>query len=153
MTFSHPPPGRAAPSRGSAGSPEAPVAGPRTTILVVDDIPAVREVTRLALEGAGYAVLEADDGEAALAAIEARCGRVDLVLTDVAMPGMDGTALARETHSRWPHIPILFVSANRAFRPPPGPRGEVDAFLPKPYRPAQVVRVVAEELAHHARVA
>lgn len=131
------------PSPPSAAEPCA----PHARILVVDDVPSVREVTRLALEAAGHEVHEAEDGRTALEAMERLHDAIDLVLTDVAMPGMDGTALAARVHERLPHLPILFVSANRAFRPPPGPRGRSDGFLPKPYRPSEVVEAVEAALA------
>lgn len=79
------------------------------TILLVDDDPAVRDVTAAMLEDLGYGVIEADDGEAALDLLS-RGVRVDLMLADVAMPGMTGTELIREVKARRAGLPVLLVT-------------------------------------------
>jgi signal transduction histidine kinase len=78
-------------------------------ILLVDDDDAVREVTAESLRELGYAVVEAGSGGAALDLLE-RYRDIDLVLIDFAMPGMNGAELARHVQSRWPALPILFVT-------------------------------------------
>ncbi|MEZ5101382.1 MAG: PAS domain S-box protein [Thermoleophilia bacterium] len=82
----------------------------RGTLLLVEDEPLVRELTRQLLEHAGYRVLEAANGEEGLAVAEAARGRVDLLLTDVIMPGVNGPALARSLRADRPELPVLFMS-------------------------------------------
>ncbi len=77
------------------------------SILLVDDDDIVRDVTRAILEASGYDVTEAPDGARAL---ELAGGKFDLVLADLVMPVMPGPELARELRSRYPHLPILFMS-------------------------------------------
>jgi CheY-like chemotaxis protein len=79
------------------------------TILLVDDDSAVREVTASMLEGLGYVVLTVGSGGAALDLLE-RHTKVDLVLLDFAMPGMNGVELARQVQQKRPTVPILFVT-------------------------------------------
>lgn len=77
-------------------------------ILVVDDDAAVREVLRQALEGAGYAVTEAPDGEVAIDMV--RRDRPDLVVTNIYMPEKEGVALIRELRVVVPELPIIAIS-------------------------------------------
>ena len=82
---------------------------PGQVALVVDDAPGVRMCTADVLAEMGYEVIEAGSGEEALRAIED--GAVpDLLLTDHLMPGMSGSALAREVVSRLPRIRVIVVS-------------------------------------------
>ncbi len=78
------------------------------TILLVDDDEDVREVTAAMLREAGYAVLEAGSGGAGLEALDRQ--PVDLLLVDFAMPGMNGSEVAREAQVRRPGLPVLFVT-------------------------------------------
>ena len=77
-------------------------------ILLVDDDNAVREVTAEALREVGYEVLEAGSGAAALEVLEAL--KIDLLIIDLAMPGMSGAQLATRVRANSPHLPILFVT-------------------------------------------
>jgi two-component system response regulator AtoC len=79
------------------------------TILVVDDEPRLREVIASALEDLGYRTLLAESGEAAIGVIEA--DDVDLVLTDLRMPVMDGRELLHQVRNRWPGMPIVVMTA------------------------------------------
>jgi signal transduction histidine kinase len=79
------------------------------SILLVDDDNAVREVTRAMLHELGYAVLEAGSGGAALDVL-AREPKIDLMIVDFAMPGMNGAEVARQAQARRPSLPILFVT-------------------------------------------
>jgi CheY-like chemotaxis protein len=99
---------------------EGPVSEPRTlsaaptrirsgTVLLVDDELAVRELLFKFLESVGYRVVAADSGAAALRVLEDGA-QVDIVVSDILMPGMSGTELARELDQRAPGIPILFMS-------------------------------------------
>jgi signal transduction histidine kinase/ActR/RegA family two-component response regulator len=79
------------------------------TILLVDDDSAVRDVTATVLRDLGYVVLEVGSGGAALELLDQQCS-IDLALLDYAMPGMNGMDIARQVHSKYPTIPILFVT-------------------------------------------
>lgn len=80
-----------------------------TLVLVVDDDSAVREVTVSMLQELGYTVLEAGSGGAALDALDQET-RIDVMLLDYAMPGMNGAEVARQATQRRPSLPILFVT-------------------------------------------
>lgn len=81
----------------------------QANILLVDDDDAVREITAAMLEDLGYDVREAISGDAALEALE-RSPRVDLLMVDVAMPGMSGVDLTRTVRQRRPEMPVLLVT-------------------------------------------
>lgn len=81
----------------------------QASILVVDDDEAVREITAAILEDLGYQVREAASGDAALGVLE-RCPRVDLLMVDVSMPGMNGLDLTRAVRERRPGVPVLLVT-------------------------------------------
>jgi CheY-like chemotaxis protein len=84
---------------------------PAGVILVVDDDPAVLEVAARVLERAGYAVLEARNALEAIAMTRAHQGRLDLVLTDVVMPGMSGRELGELLKRERPDTRLLYMSA------------------------------------------
>jgi len=96
--------------------PAPPPAGPRPsgrgteTVLVVEDDPQVRQVTLKALRAAGYQVLAAGRGEEALALLRGHQGEVDLVVSDVVMPGMSGREVADALRVLRPGLQVLFVS-------------------------------------------
>jgi CheY-like chemotaxis protein len=79
------------------------------TILLVDDDNAVREVTASMLRELGYAVLEIGSGGAALDLLEGDT-KIDLIVLDFVMPGMNGAELARQIHSKFSTLPVLFVT-------------------------------------------
>jgi two-component system, cell cycle sensor histidine kinase and response regulator CckA len=80
------------------------------TVLVVEDDDAVRAVTRLTLQVLGYTVLEARGGEDALRACDAHPAAIDLLITDVVMPGMSGRQVAEAVAQRRPGVKVLFCS-------------------------------------------
>ena len=80
------------------------------TLLLVEDEPALRELVCGFLKGSGYQVLAAADGVEALALMAAEPGAIDLVVTDVLMPGMDGLELASALDRVAPGVGILFIS-------------------------------------------
>jgi CheY-like chemotaxis protein len=80
-----------------------------STILLIDDDNAVREVTRAILHELGYRVLEAGSGGAALDLIE-REPNIDLMVADFAMPGMNGVEVARLAQAKRPTLPVLFIT-------------------------------------------
>jgi CheY-like chemotaxis protein len=77
-------------------------------ILLVDDDSAVREVTASMLRELGYVILEVGSGGAALDLLDG--ANVDLVVLDFAMPGMNGMEVAKQVHSRFPTLPVLFIT-------------------------------------------
>jgi signal transduction histidine kinase/ActR/RegA family two-component response regulator len=78
------------------------------TILLVDDDSAVREVTASMLRELGYVILEVGSGGAALDLLDG--ADVDLVVLDFAMPGMNGMEVAQQVHSKFPTLPVLFIT-------------------------------------------
>jgi len=79
-------------------------------IVFVDDESAVRSYARIALTNAGFDVSAASDGEEALRLIKDRSGDIDLLVTDIRMPKMDGICLADAVEALYPQIPVLFIS-------------------------------------------
>ncbi|MBA3553599.1 MAG: response regulator, partial [Gemmatimonadales bacterium] len=100
------------PVSGAPVEARAPKTGRTGTILVAEDEESVRQIAARALTGAGYAVLEAADGEAALARLRERQGPVDLVLTDINMPVMDGRALAAHLAMERPDLRVILMSGD-----------------------------------------
>jgi PAS domain S-box-containing protein len=98
-----------APARGSEESRPTAPSGTGTVLLVEDD-KQVRGMTRFALQSFGYTVLEAQDGEEALRVAQAHSGAIDLLITDVVMPGIGGRRLAEALSRFRPGIKVLYVS-------------------------------------------
>jgi CheY-like chemotaxis protein len=118
------------------------------TILLVEDDEAVRDALGHELILLGYSVLEASDGPEALRLAMAQLGRqIDLLLTDVAMPGMDGFTLAARLREKQPGLKVLFSSGYaRDVMLRQSPRPSSDGFLPKPYNAAALMRTIGEVL-------
>ncbi|HEX8358973.1 MAG TPA: response regulator, partial [Longimicrobium sp.] len=117
-----------------AGMPAAPMRGWSGTVLLVDDDPAVRRATHRMLERAGFAVIDAPNGEEALRIARAHPGPIDLLVTDVVMPLMGGPELAGHMARERPDTPVLFVSGYSEENAFPGGRGGTDGrFLHKPF--------------------
>ncbi|OWK45297.1 diguanylate cyclase/phosphodiesterase (GGDEF & EAL domains) with PAS/PAC sensor(s) [Fimbriiglobus ruber] len=117
------------------------------TLLLVEDEDAVRRITRTTLTGQGYTVLEAAGGADAVRLVEGREGRIDLLLTDVVMPGMGGRELAETLRERNPGLKVLYTSGytdDAVVRH--GIVAARDAFLQKPFTPLTVARKVREVL-------
>ncbi len=116
-------------------------------VLLVEDEVDVRQFAVRALKRQGYQVLEAADGVEALEIMAANEGTVDIVVSDVVMPEMDGPTLFKELRRRNPSIKVIFVSGypNEAFRESLG--SDDFAFLPKPFSLPQLAAKVKEELA------
>ncbi|HMN85043.1 MAG TPA: response regulator, partial [Bauldia sp.] len=117
------------------------------TILLVEDEEAVRAFAARALASRGYKVYEAGSGVEALEVMEEAGGQVDLVVSDVVMPELDGPSLLRELRKTRPELKIIFVSgyAEDAFKKNL-PEGEVFQFLPKPFSLKQLAIAVKETL-------
>jgi PAS domain S-box-containing protein len=131
----------------------ATVRGAGEQILIVEDDPQVRAVTRRALQGAGYAVYEAITGLAATNFITSHPGEIDLIVSDVVMPGVNGRELADQLQVTHPDMPILFMSGY--------PGSEIDrrglkvaraSFIQKPFTPDALVAVVSEILARRSNL-
>jgi len=118
------------------------------TILLVEDEEGLRALNARGLASRGYTVLEAGNGLEAIDLLEKFDGQIDLVVSDVVMPEMDGPTLARELRSRNPDLKIIFVSgyAEDAFQKSLPDHGQY-AFLPKPFTLKQLVAAVKETLA------
>jgi two-component system, cell cycle sensor histidine kinase and response regulator CckA len=117
------------------------------TVLVVEDEDMVRSVAVRSLTRLGYKVLEAGNGLEALDLIAAHPGPIDIVVSDVVMPEMDGPAFLKEIRKTQPDLKIIFVSGhtNEAFKTTMD-SNEAFAFLQKPFSLPQLAAKVKEEL-------
>jgi two-component system cell cycle sensor histidine kinase/response regulator CckA len=130
-----------------ASSPEVQQRHP-AVLLAEDDEPLRRALAR-ALRLEGFTVVEAENGAVAFRMLQALCGSVDLVLTDLTMPVMDGIELAKALRTAYPGIPILFMSGDL----PRASEGihllEVGAcLLLKPFGPDVLLDAVTTTLSH-----
>jgi two-component system, cell cycle sensor histidine kinase and response regulator CckA len=118
------------------------------TILLVEDEEGLRSLNARGLRSRGYSVIEASNGIEAMEALEEKNGAVDLVVSDVVMPEMDGPTLLKEMRGRNPNLKIIFVSgyAEDAFEKSL-PENEQFAFLPKPFTLTQLIAAVKETMA------
>jgi len=91
--------------------------GSNRIIVVVDDEPVVLNVVRLILQTAGYAVLATSDAQQALNLVENRSHSIDLLLTDMNMPQINGLELACRVSEIAPHLPVMFMTGCRADSP------------------------------------
>jgi two-component system, cell cycle sensor histidine kinase and response regulator CckA len=126
--------------------PSEPAQG-HETILVVEDEPAVRDIVRHVLQARGYSVLQAQDGREALRISEQHDGPIDLLLTDVVMPGMNGRELAGRLASLHPTMPVIFMSGYTDTAVVH--HGVLDPgtiFLQKPFTPDALARKVRQVL-------
>jgi PAS domain S-box-containing protein len=117
------------------------------TVLLVEDEEGVRGLAVLVLQTHGYKVLAADNGKEALRLIDKHQCRIDLLVTDVVMPGMGGPELAETLQPRFPQMKVLFSSGytdDAVVRH--GLLHEKVAFLQKPYTPLTLVRKVRQLL-------
>jgi len=117
------------------------------TILLVEDEEGLRSLNARGLRSRGYSVVEASNGVEAMEALEERNGAIDLVVSDVVMPEMDGPTLLKEMRERNPDLKIIFVSgyAEDAFEKSL-PENQQFAFLPKPFTLSQLVAAVKETM-------
>jgi PAS domain S-box-containing protein len=117
------------------------------TVLIVEDEDAVRHIVRRVLEGQGYGIVEARDGHDALRICAARPDAIDLVLSDVIMPGMGGRELARALGATRPTLPILFMSGYNDDGDLAVTAGELGTgVLAKPFTSETLARQVREAL-------
>jgi two-component system cell cycle sensor histidine kinase/response regulator CckA len=118
------------------------------TILLVEDEEGLRALNARGLTSRGYTVVEASNGVEAIRELEERDGAVDLVVSDVVMPEMDGPTLLKELRSRNPNLKMILVSgyAEDAFEKHL-PEGGQFAFLAKPFTLKQLVAAVKDAMA------
>jgi two-component system cell cycle sensor histidine kinase/response regulator CckA len=126
--------------------PKADLTG-QGTILLVEDEDGLRSLNARGLRSRGYSVIEASNGIEAMEALEEKNGAVDLVVSDVVMPEMDGPTLLKEMRGKNPDLKIIFVSgyAEDAFEKSL-PENQQFAFLPKPFTLSQLVAAVKETM-------
>ena len=117
------------------------------TILLVEDEDGLRSLNARGLRSRGYSVIEAANGVEAIEALAEKDGAVDLIVSDVVMPEMDGPTMLKEMRARNPNVKIIFVSgyAEDAFEKSL-PENQQFAFLPKPFTLAQLVAAVKETM-------
>jgi two-component system cell cycle sensor histidine kinase/response regulator CckA len=130
----------------AAPKPRADLTG-QGTILLVEDEEGLRSLNARGLRSRGYSVIEASNGVEAMEALEEKDGAVDLVVSDVVMPEMDGPTLLKAMRGRNPDLKIIFVSgyAEDAFEKSL-PENQQFAFLPKPFTLSQLVAAVKETM-------
>jgi len=131
----------------AGGTPAEPLPGGTETILLVEDEAAVRQLSRHLLEARGYTILEAARGDVALRLAETHAGGIDLLITDVVMPGMGGGQLAEAMRTRRPDIKILLVSgySGDALHRHGGVNPGI-SLLPKPFTVSALALKVREVL-------
>ncbi len=117
------------------------------TVLVCEDDEVIRELLCEILEGSGYRVLSAEHGKRALALARDSAAHIDLLITDVMMPEMDGRVLAEKLRSLHSNLKVLFVSgyAEEVIAPDGEPRRDAQ-FLPKPFTSSGFLRRIREVL-------
>jgi CheY-like chemotaxis protein len=121
--------------------------GGSETVLLAEDEESVRKCARLALVSKGYTVLEAKSGAEAIRIAKSHAGAIQLLVTDVVMPGMGGRELAETLRAWQPSLKVLFVSGytdDAVVRH--GIVEAADAFLQKPFTPMTLSRKVRSVL-------
>ena len=122
-----------------------------STVLIVDDEAKFRDILSLALQRAGYRTLAAEDGRSALAALETES--VDVVMTDLRMPQLDGHSLLAAVRQRWPSLPVIVVTAHATLKDAVRTikDGAFD-YVSKPFDIEELERVVSNAAALHRAV-
>ncbi|MFN7994119.1 MAG: response regulator [Bryobacteraceae bacterium] len=111
-------------------------------ILLVDDETVVRTYVGIALKRSGFEIVEACNGHEALEIVKSDIRGFDLLLTDVRMPGMDGTELARIVSERHPAIPVLYISGYPLDFEAEQKKYKSCGFVQKPFVPADLLKAV-----------
>jgi two-component system cell cycle sensor histidine kinase/response regulator CckA len=120
------------------------------TILLVEDEPMVRQLATRVLQQLGYTVLEAADGAEALRVAQRDSGRIDLLVTDMVMPQMNGNALADRLRAVYPQLKVMLISGYSDIRPSQRRLAEQgDTLLQKPFTSDLLARTV-HDLLHTA---
>jgi signal transduction histidine kinase/ActR/RegA family two-component response regulator len=120
----------------------------RETVLLAEDEPAVRELTRRTLTSAGYVVIAAGNGAEALRVLDHHPGKIDLLLTDLVMPGLSGKQLAERVCARRPTIRVVYMSGYVDRQADDqGPDDDGRALVTKPFTRDDLLRAVRDALA------
>ncbi len=117
------------------------------TVLVVDDSPSMRQMVSHCLKSSGYGVVEGKDGADALKQLEA--ANVNLIITDLNMPVMDGITFIKEVRQKEKHrfTPVLMLTTeSQPARKQEGKAAGATGWVVKPFHPAQLLQVVAKVL-------
>lgn len=115
------------------------------TILIVDDSASLRQVVSIALQGAGYDVLEACDGRDALAKLDGR--KLHLIISDVNMPNMDGISFVKEAKKKpdYRFTPVIMLTTEGSEdKKREGQAAGAKAWVVKPFMPPQMLAAVAK---------
>jgi two-component system, chemotaxis family, chemotaxis protein CheY len=116
------------------------------TILIVDDSASLRMVVKMALQRAGYDVVEAGDGVQGLAALE-KTGKVHLIVSDVNMPNMDGITFLTKVkqHPRHKFVPVVMLTTEgQDAKKEQGRAAGAKAWIVKPFNPPQLLDAVSK---------
>lgn len=124
---------------------------PRRVVLLVEDEPFVRDATCRTLELAGFEVLSAADASQAMETYQRRHGKIDLVITDMTLPGRSGRQLSQDLRISSATIPILLTSGYIENDWEGTPRESQTYFLAKPYSRAELVGAVGRILGAPAK--
>jgi PAS domain S-box-containing protein len=133
----------------AAGPDTAPISRPpgAATILLVEDEPMLRALAAQVLRRQGYALLEAEDGAAALRVAAAHAGPLHVLLTDVIMPGgLNGRQLAEQLLWQHPKLKVLYISGHTDTIHDQGSLSAAEAYLQKPFIPEVLIRKIWELL-------
>lgn len=117
------------------------------TILLAEDEEFIRKLTSRILEANGYDVLMAADGAEALAIGRRNIGRIDLLLTDVVMPGLGGAEVAVELRRSRPDLPVLYMSGYAFEALDLEELGDGESYLPKPFTSDVLLKEIGRMLA------
>jgi two-component system, cell cycle sensor histidine kinase and response regulator CckA len=139
-------------ARGTAASNARPARVEAETILLVEDEDSVRVLVGTILRRLGYRVLDAGTPAAATRLFEQHASEIDMLLTDVVMPGMNGPALARTLTAVRPDLKVLFISGYSDAALPHVSGGGQTHFLSKPFQTSVLISKVREILSRNERV-
>ncbi|WP_019613968.1 response regulator [Psychromonas ossibalaenae] len=117
------------------------------TIMVVDDSASIRQVVSLTLKGAGFEVITANDGQDALAKLQANKTKINLIITDVNMPKMDGITLVKEAKKlpAYKFTPMMMLTTEASDSKKQQGRGAgAKAWLVKPFQPPMLLTAVSK---------
>jgi two-component system cell cycle sensor histidine kinase/response regulator CckA len=116
------------------------------TILIAEDETAIRNILRTVLRRAGYRLIEAANGDEALESLREHGGCIDLLISDVVMPGLSGPDLAERVRAVQPNVRVLYLSGYSDVPIDDRLATEATAFLPKPFTPAALTEKVRQVL-------
>jgi len=115
------------------------------TIMIVDDSASLRQVVSIALKGAGYDTMEACDGKDALAKLGSK--KINLIISDVNMPNMDGITFVKELKKNPKHkfTPVIMLTTeSQAEKKAQGQAAGAKAWVVKPFQPQQMLTAVGK---------